>query len=362
LSEEGLSEPVVTAGPAVAGDDGGARADEPLSEAVPAAEQRQTLRLRNWRYRRPPPWATQRMPVGSAAPSDEPGATPPATSEETRPLGAGTTGRALRPRRRRRRTAVAAAPQPVQAGAAASDAAAVPSVEGVAAPTPAGEADAAAPRPARPRHRRRRRPSAGATASPAGGDAALGEAPASAAAEPRGERRGPRFAGQRQHRPREAQAATDGRSDAAARDHRSAGRDQRSAGATPPERGRRDGGPRGDRQDRGRGGPGGRGRDRDRPGKPVERKLYSVDTVVDRGFDDVEEEEGTRRVHWTIVKRTTADQVSRKAIGTLYVLQRDGVDTEFPNLGAARGVVNKTIVHPEKLTRSKAEYAAEKKK
>jgi hypothetical protein len=82
--------------------------------------------------------------------------------------------------------------------------------------------------------------------------------------------------------------------------------------------------------------------------------------VVDRGFDDVEEEAGTRRVHWTIVKRTTADQVSRKALSAVYVLQRDGGDTEFPNLGAARSAVNKTIVHPEKLTRSKEEYAAEK--
>ena len=76
---------------------------------------------------------------------------------------------------------------------------------------------------------------------------------------------------------------------------------------------------------------------------------------------DVEEEAGTRRVHWTIVKRTTADQISRKPISALYVLQRDGADSEFPSLGAARNEVNKTIVHPEKLTRSKAEYAAEKK-
>jgi len=42
------------------------------------------------------------------------------------------------------------------------------------------------------------------------------------------------------------------------------------------------------------------------------------------------------------------------------VLQRDGNDAEFPNLGSARSAVNKTIVHPEKLTRSKEEYAAEK--
>ena len=82
--------------------------------------------------------------------------------------------------------------------------------------------------------------------------------------------------------------------------------------------------------------------------------------MVDRGFDDVEEEAGPRRVHWTIVKRTTADQISRKALSALYVLQRDGVDSEFPSLGAARNAVNKTIVHPEKLTLSKAEHAAQR--
>ena len=40
------------------------------------------------------------------------------------------------------------------------------------------------------------------------------------------------------------------------------------------------------------------------------------------------------------------------------MLQRDGADTEFPSLGAARDAVNKTIVHPEKLTPSKSEIAA----
>ena len=55
-----------------------------------------------------------------------------------------------------------------------------------------------------------------------------------------------------------------------------------------------------------------------------------------------------------------ADQQSGKAVSAVYVLQRDGVDTEFPNLGAARAAANKTIVHPEKLTLSKAEHAAAK--
>jgi hypothetical protein len=67
-----------------------------------------------------------------------------------------------------------------------------------------------------------------------------------------------------------------------------------------------------------------------------------------------------RRVDWTIIKRMVADQQSGKAISAVYVLQRDGVDTEFPNLGAARAAANKTIVHPEKLTLSKAEHAAAK--
>ncbi|HJU18043.1 MAG TPA: hypothetical protein VJ770_16440, partial [Stellaceae bacterium] len=88
-----------------------------------------------------------------------------------------------------------------------------------------------------------------------------------------------------------------------------------------------------------------------------ERKLYALESVVDRGFEDIEEEE-TRRVHWTILKRTVADQKSGKQMSAVYILQRDGVDQEFPNLGAARAAANKTIVHPEKLTLSKAEHAA----
>jgi hypothetical protein len=86
--------------------------------------------------------------------------------------------------------------------------------------------------------------------------------------------------------------------------------------------------------------------------------------VVDRGFEDVPDEAdagATRRVHWTIIKRTVADQKSGKAMSAVYVMQRDGAEAEFPNLGAARAAVNKTIIHPEKLTLSKAEHAAAKK-
>jgi hypothetical protein len=87
--------------------------------------------------------------------------------------------------------------------------------------------------------------------------------------------------------------------------------------------------------------------------------------VVDRGFEDVPDEaeadSAIRRVHWTITKRTVADQQSGKPISATYVLKRDGVDTEFPSLGTARAAANKTIIHPEKLTLSKAEHAAAKK-
>lgn len=166
-----------------------------------------------------------------------------------------------------------------------------------------------------------------------------------------------------EHRPREPGARDRSGSGAVPRQRRgdgpaAAGERGDAARRNGPRDGRREGRPRSDRRDGRRDRPPGRGRDA--PPRRVERSLYSFDSVVDRGFDDVEEEAGTRRVHWTILKRTTADQVSRKPVSALYVLQRDGLDSEFPNLGAARNAVNKTIVHPEKLTRSKAEYAAEK--
>jgi len=125
-------------------------------------------------------------------------------------------------------------------------------------------------------------------------------------------------------------------------------RDQRAEARSP-----RRGGPQ-DRQ---------RGRGRDAPQKRPEPRLYALESVVDRGFEDVTDEANesqTRRVHWTIIKRTVADLNSRKPMSAVYVLQREGDEAEFPNLGAARMAVNKTIVHPEKLTMSKAEHAAAK--
>jgi hypothetical protein len=208
--------------------------------------------------------------------------------------------------------------------------------------------------------RRRRRPfDAGKTAAAPTGRPAASEA---------GRRSYPR-------RKPEAAAAAVGATGSNARPSRDRRRDGPPAVAAPETpAARRGGGERFARQPgagRGRGadraGSGGardRRRGRDAPPKRPEPRLYGRESVVDRGFDDVAEdgEEGAaRRVHWTIIKRSVADQQSGKAMSAIYVLQRDGVDTEYPNLGAARAAANKTIVHPEKLTLSKAEHAAARK-
>ena len=149
------------------------------------------------------------------------------------------------------------------------------------------------------------------------------------------------------------------------------GRDNRGVGAAPAERREqsadRDRGERRERGPRRQGPPGARdrqrGRGRDEPRQKPPQKLYALESVVDRGFEDIDdaaEDSGTRRVHWTIVKRTVADQKSGKPMSATYVLQREGADTEYPNLGAARAAANKTIIHPEKLTMSKAEHVAAK--
>lgn len=126
-----------------------------------------------------------------------------------------------------------------------------------------------------------------------------------------------------------------------------------------PDEGKRD------RRDKRRGGPGkrpfGRDRDRDGRGKKPEQKLYASEAIVDHGFSDVppaEEGGEPKRVDWTIVKRMVVDQRSTQAVSTVYVLKRDGTETEFPFLAAAREAVNKKIVHPEKLTQPKESYAA----
>jgi len=106
-----------------------------------------------------------------------------------------------------------------------------------------------------------------------------------------------------------------------------------------------------------------RERDRNDTRRKPEPKLYRLEAIVDRGFEDVPDpanEGATKRIDWTILKRTTADRNSARTVSAIYVLQRDGVDTEFPQLSAARAAVNKTISHPEKLTPSKSDYAAAK--
>ena len=83
--------------------------------------------------------------------------------------------------------------------------------------------------------------------------------------------------------------------------------------------------------------------------------------MVDRGFEDLADpanEGATLRVHWTIVKRTVADQRTTKPVSMLYILKRGESEAEFANLSLARAAVNKTIVHPEKLTLSKEQHAA----
>ena len=307
------------------------------------------------------------------------------------------------PRRRRRRRPPIGALAPTAPGALGS---ALPSAEpsivdpGGAGAAPEGGAEAGAPRPTlhlrRPVRGRRQLPRppglqrGAAEPAPSGGDAPAGEAAVDAApaGAPRPEGEFPRRRRRRRPPPRAGEAAgtnearqADGAPREGGRPPRGRGRDRRPGEqrlqdappqptGEPQDRGAaRGSGGRG-RDDRGAGGrgPGGqrdgrRGTGRDGPPRRVEQKLYALESMVDRGFEDVPDEaedSGSRRVHWTIVKRTVADQKSGKPMSASYVLQREGAETEFPNLGAARAAANKTIVHPEKLTMSKAEHVAAK--
>jgi len=329
----------------------------------------------------------------SGAPPEESGATP--TGDASRTLHLFDDPHRRRRRRRRRRhgprpegTAPDAAARsataegvPTEAAAAESDKPAAPTpsrrlrVEAIAS---GGEFTLAALPPSdRPRRRRRRRRGARpeAAAAPAGESAA---AAAGEGAQPQHRERGPRRRG---HPDQRRGDRRDGnrdrqRGDGAKREDQSRngeGRGERREGQPRDgERRDRDRGPR-----RGKGGkPFGKGGGRDRGGRDGRRdkpapKLYSFESVVDRGFEDVAAappaegeapaEVGTRRIDWTIVKRTVADQRAAKTVSAQYILKREGTETEFPNLGAARAAVNKTIVHPEKLTRPKADYPSTKK-
>jgi hypothetical protein len=256
-----------------------------------------------------------------------PGFSPPgALSTEAPPAGEPAPKRRRRRRRKGPRPAGAAA-----AGEPASAAPGAPPAEGDA-PTP-GAQPTSTDRPARRRRRRRPREGgdpqhaadAGAPADRPSTDRSPTDRPHTA--------RPPHERGDRPRRERDERPRGD-------RDRGERG--PRGAGKRGPKDGRRDGG-------------------RDGPRREREQKLYATEAVVDRGFEDVADEAaegGSRRADWTIVKRTMADLITRKPMSMTYVLKRPDGETEFPNLGAARAAVNKTIVHPEKLTRSKADYAA----
>ena len=358
-------------------------ADPTVATDGPASPQGEgALRHRRRRRRRRPPLAAPTDAAGSGlaaaseaadAVNDQPA--PETAAVDTRPADAagasggdvaadtGGPGRPiLRLRGRRRRRRRPAAPGLLPGPAQDADSPAAPAQAGDAAETAAPGIAAPGQRSFRaPRRRRRHAPlsAAAPAAAVADGDTPPADAPG---AEPAS--RLPRSRNRRRRPTAPSGAATSDNTAGAPETRGPRSHRERRGNHEGGDTNRRDAPPRGARNpDRGRRreAPPGRGRRDGREGpRKVERKLYTIDAVVDRGFDDVEEEAGTRRVHWTIVKRTTADQVSRKAISAVYVLQRDGTDSEFPSLGAARSAVNKTIVHPEKLTRSKAEHAAER--
>jgi hypothetical protein len=347
----------------------------PAGPSLQDGEAQQPRRRRRRRRGRPPPAAASpRATIGDQTTPEStapPGDTIPDTNADAQGEGA---AQAPRPRRHRRRRRGPPREMPQQSPVSAGDRVDKSGPADSTTATPREDPTQSQPAPgmaselARPR-RRRRRPARGpglmdqtesGGQSPSGPEAITEGASQSepgtvrrpwpgrprnrrppARAAPDGD---PRRHGARQPRERTARPG-----DAAAR-----GPDRRDRGSD--TRGRRDG--------RSSGRPPGRGREA-APRKP-EQKLYALESVVDRGFEDVTEDsnEGgqgdTRRVHWTIIKRTVADQKSGKAMSASYVLQREGVEAEFPNLGAARAAVNKTIVHPEKLTLSKAEHVAAK--
>ena len=380
-SDEAPSAPgpnVENAAPSATVEDAPANGDP--SAAPPSGEEQQQPRRRHRRRRRRPPSvaAPPATPVGdeslgvsSGEPAADEAPAAAGASADPSPEAQGPRPHEPRPFGRRRRwrrgpPRDAAAPPSLPA----ADANPSPEPTAVVADgTPAaGEAvPGTAGQPHRPRRRRRRPPRPADAAAPgSAGETSSGSEPgaepasrqtAGDAGRPRTGRpypQRPRGAGlqerdPRARRPRQARGQDAGPRSGSGRepDRRDRGREDRA---------RRDRGGRSPRRDR-------EGRGREGPPRKQEQKLYALESVVDRGFDDVPDEadEGsTRRVHWTIVKRTVADQKTGKAMSARYALQREGVESEFPNLGAARAAVNKTIVHPEKLTLSKAEHVAAK--
>lgn len=352
-----------------------------------------------------------------AAPSESAGAgEPSATSETTDATPGGDASHTLHlagdpQRRRRRRRRRRHGPKPEGAAPDAGTTSETPSeaapaaaegdkpavqqpprrvrVEAIAA---GGEFSLAAlPAGDRPRRRRRRRRGARPEGAAPGGEAVAAASGGDAQQQQQQRReRGPRRRGQRDGDRQRGEGGRDQRREGQGGEGRRDGQGREGQARDGQARGeRREGQPRegqsrdGERRDRDRGPrrrkggkPFGKGGDRDRGGRGDRRdkpapKLYSFESIVDRGFEDVAApppaegeapaEGGTRRVDWTIVKRTLADQRAAKTVSAQYILKRDGAETEFPNLGAARAAVNKTIVHPEKLTRAKADYPSTKK-
>jgi hypothetical protein len=335
----------------------GEAASEPASPPSPSRPDGEPRRPRRRRRRRRPPPESGPQAGGEAhteqtAPAGEtpivgdlPTAPPPpGESEPHKPPG--------RRRRRRRGLPRETGPQQATAGGDAQAEEGL-SVNDLPQSAPAGD-PAQSQRPQglphdnvprehpRRRHRHRRSLREGGPTEPKSGSESRSGNGAVRDANGPSTNRGPRIDGPRDRRPREA-----GPRDSSGREA-----DRRDQGAR--ARGPRAKSSRDRNQERGR----------EAQQRKPEQKLYALEAVVDRGFEDVAEEADetvTRRVHWTIIKRTVADQKTGKAMSAVYVLQREGVDSDYPNLGAARAAVNKTIVHPEKLTLSKAEHAAAKK-
>jgi hypothetical protein len=372
---ERLESDAPSADPPSASGEAAAEAASPPSPSRQEGELRRPRRRR--RRRRPPPvpgsqsgaeaHTGQIASAGETAVVEDSPIAPPGESEPHKP-----------PRRRRRRRRGLPREAGPQQAAANGDAEAEEGVSVNDPPQSAPVGDPAqsqrpqglphdkVPREHHPRrrHRQRRPPREGGPADPKSGNQGRSgsEAVGDTASESGSStNRGPGIGGPRNRRPREA-GPREGEQQAVGSQER------RPRNTGPRETSGRESG-RWDQGARARGPRGKSSRDRNQErGREAqqrrpEQKLYALEAVVDRGFEDVTDEadESVTRVHWTIIKRTVADQKSGKAMSAVYVLQREGADSEYPNLGAARAAVNKTIVHPEKLTLSKAEHAAAKK-
>jgi hypothetical protein len=303
-------------------------------------------------------------PSGGGTQPAVPAPVPNEASPSIAPTGDPTRRRRRRRRRHRRPPADAAGANGTTAAGAGSPTA----PEASAQPAP-GDSSAAAPGgPTAPgqapggegrrRRRRHRRPRSDSAAQAAGTNPSL--ATADAIAEPRPGQDAQRPRGDRPPRHRRGHRGT--QRDEREREERR--RDQRGASTGDNREGRARDPRRSHQKDEARGPKHRRqGRERGDVRRKPEPKLYRLESIVDRGFEDVADpatEGATRRVDWIIVKRTTADQRTARALSAVYVLRRDGNDTEFAHLSAARAAVHKTIAHPEKLTLSKADHAAAK--